>query len=429
MKKKMKSLNNIIISYVIGFTFIISFAFLAYDIFTEFQNNKTQKQESIDQVSYSYLDFITAALWEYDVKRINIVLKSLTLFEHIESVVLVAHGNTRFSKGKVPVAGDSSVEQKNILVKKGDREIGMLTLYVSNEVFYSKILNKLFFLFITRLLKTFLLSIFLYALLKRLVIDPLARMKTEIQKGQVGDIDIERGGAEDEISFLIKSINKLKESNLSQLRNIERSQELVSKYNRNLIAVQEKERKNISLFLHDSIGQQMSSIKLYCQMKNYPIDFISKLDKLNEGIKHLSYNIMPAPMMDLSFQECLDWLLGSTFSVDECHVVAAHACDELNLDIKINLYRIVQELLQNSMKHSKVKFIKIHITYENEQYQLMYNCTSTGRQEAVGDKQLSAQLGSLSINERIQYIDGYDQSEIDDEHNYSLNFRFSGETV
>lgn len=429
MDKKMKSLNNIIIAYVISFTFIISFAFLAFDIFTEFQKNKTQKQNSIDQVSHSYLEFITAALWEYDVKRINIVLKSLTFFEHIDSVLLVAHGNTRFSKGKIPIAGDSSIEQVKILVKKGDREIGMLTLYVTNEVFYSKILNKLFFLFITRLLKTCLLSIFLYGLLKKLVIDPLARMKTEIQKAEVGDIDINRGGAEDEITFLVKSINKLKESNLSQLQNIERSQELVSKYNRNLIAIQEKERKNISLFLHDSIGQQMSSIKLYCQMKSYPIDFINKLDELNEGIKHLSYNIMPAPMLDLNFKECLDWLLSSSFGPEQSKAMSASECDSLSLDFKINLYRIIQELLQNSIRHSKVKFLQIFITFDNEEYQLVYNCKSEGRLNRSADKQKSTQLGSLSINERVQYLNGAILEELDEEYNYNLKFKFCGESV
>jgi signal transduction histidine kinase len=428
MKAKKKSLNNLIISYVISFTFIISFLFLAYDIFTEFEKNQSQKVDTIDQVSHSYLEFITAALWEYDVKRINIVLKSLTLFEHIDYVELVAHGNSRFTKGVMPV-NDSNIEKVIIVVKKGTREIGMLTIFVSNEIFYSKIVERLFFLFISRLLKTFLLSIFLYSLLKRLVINPLARMKTEIQKSEEGDIQIGRVNSEDEISFLVASINKLKESNLQQLRKIERSQKLVSKYNRNLIAIQEKERKNISMFLHDSIGQQMSSIKLYCQMKNYPTDFIGKLDELNEGIKYLSYNIMPAPMMDLSFKECLDWLLNNTFDSAACDAEVALECDELNLDIKINLYRVIQELVQNSIKHSKVKFIQIYITYVDEEYQLVYNCNSDGRKEKKNEKLASGQLGNITINERIQYINGDIVNEVDAEFNYNLQFRFSGESV
>lgn len=136
----------------------------------------------------------------------------------------------------------------------------------------------------------------------------------------------------------------------------------------------ENERARISRDLHDGIGQMLNVIK----MKMSSLESKEALNKeindlLNQTIeetKKISNDLMPSKLRDFDLQSCLHQLCetfkGFGLAVDfnsnlKSKELGAH---------KINIYRIVQEAFNNSLKHSRAKKISLQIYKDNSNVQI-----------------------------------------------------------
>ncbi|MFM7663510.1 MAG: response regulator [Bacteroidota bacterium] len=139
---------------------------------------------------------------------------------------------------------------------------------------------------------------------------------------------------------------------------------------------EEGEKKKIARELHDGIGQQLVLLNLLLQNVEAKEEDQSSMENIRQllqssiqELRELAYNLLP-PALDKGFVNALDRFahrinsLGSV--VLNLNLSSALTEDSfMNVD-SFNLYRIVQEVLNNALKHSKATQIDIYVEVQNE---------------------------------------------------------------
>ncbi|AWX46343.1 Histidine kinase [Flagellimonas maritima] len=152
------------------------------------------------------------------------------------------------------------------------------------------------------------------------------------------------------------------------------------------------EQKRISEELHDGILGQMLGIRLILSGLNDKEDeasiaqraeLIEKLRELEEEIRTISHELS-----DASYQKFYNFIVSLEELINTINASTGILCsftyddnvdwDDLKGDIKINAYRIVQESLQNSIKHAKCKNITIDFKLEEDLLKLTISDDGTG---------------------------------------------------
>ena len=135
---------------------------------------------------------------------------------------------------------------------------------------------------------------------------------------------------------------------------------------------QEQERKRIASDLHDGLAQNLVMLKM--GLRNFNLSdhvqqeklngYSGELDRMIEETRRISHNMMPGVLVDLGLLKALKSLiaglnashpaLSTTLSVSEPFIKPTP-------DIEIQLYRIVQELLNNVIRHSEATICEVSL--------------------------------------------------------------------
>ncbi|MDP4246766.1 MAG: PAS domain S-box protein [Bacteroidota bacterium] len=150
--------------------------------------------------------------------------------------------------------------------------------------------------------------------------------------------------------------------------------EAQKKVTRAIIKAQEKEREHIGRELHDNVNQILASARMFLSMKDarngelaekfeYPRQLI---DNAIEEIRSLTSGYV-APIKDINLKELIQLLLDKLDgnSTLQTSLVFEPAQDPLNDELKLNIYRIVQEQINNILKHADAKKVTVGINTEN----------------------------------------------------------------
>ena len=139
---------------------------------------------------------------------------------------------------------------------------------------------------------------------------------------------------------------------------------------------EEGEKKKIARELHDGIGQQLVLLNLLLQNVEAKEEDQSSMENIRQllqssiqELRELAYNLLP-PALDKGFVNALERFahrinsLGSV--VLNLNLSSSLTEDSfMNVD-SFNLYRIIQEVLNNALKHSKATQIDIYVEVQNE---------------------------------------------------------------
>lgn len=158
---------------------------------------------------------------------------------------------------------------------------------------------------------------------------------------------------------------------IAQLRKVNEAQE---NFSRQLIESQEQERKRIAVELHDSIGQSLIVIRNRALMGLSTPDKTARLivqmeeisdsaaDSITE-VRRISHNLHPYQLEHLGLKTAIETMIetaDNTSSI-EFEKEINEIDDLLTKEAEINLYRIVQESLNNILKHSEATRVTISI--------------------------------------------------------------------
>ena len=190
-----------------------------------------------------------------------------------------------------------------------------------------------------------------------------------------------------------------------------------------LMNAKEEERKRISHDLHDSVGQYLSSIKF--NMENI-ISLMEKgsssgLKALKESIpiiqatieevRRISMDLRPSILDDLGIIATVSWFCREFQSVyTGIKVNQKIALEEADVPepLKINIFRIIQEALNNAAKHSRADTVDISLIKQGNTIDLTIADNGTGFdvQEKILSEDYNRGLGLASMEERSDLSGG-----------------------
>lgn len=136
---------------------------------------------------------------------------------------------------------------------------------------------------------------------------------------------------------------------------------------RHLVEVREFERTRIARDLHDDLGQKLTAINMDISwlktrigvqsrtVENKVQQMTSLMNETIESVQKISYGLRPSILDDLGLLPALEWLIKEFNKTSGITINASFAPKELDVDSQISLivFRIVQEALTNVTRHSK----------------------------------------------------------------------------
>jgi PAS domain S-box-containing protein len=200
---------------------------------------------------------------------------------------------------------------------------------------------------------------------------------------------------------------------------------------------QEKERLRISNALHDSVCQILYGIRLNLQGIKISSDKKQELNNatllLDEAIKEtrtISYELTPSVLRDFGFaagiKEMAQRLSSSTMTIYN-HVDST--IENLNTEVQLYLFRIVQELVNNCLKHSKATEVRIAVTTDAKQVILHVADNGVGF-TGTTEQALFKGSGLRAIKNRIFLLGGtMDFTSSKDNTAISLRFNSNQKTL
>lgn len=187
-----------------------------------------------------------------------------------------------------------------------------------------------------------------------------------------------------------------------------------------VITAQENEKQYFAEELHDSIGQLLSAINMNLNNLNRHIDKTetgtSPIEKILADtrnitqtsireIRAISQKMMPVVLSDFGLHAAISDLCTKTGESGNLEVALNYHISDLDLNSETEkaLFRISQELVNNTVKYASAR--KINITITHNSTHLLYNYSDDG----VGFNTTNTGktgLGMKSIESRVNYLNG-----------------------
>ncbi|WP_226669476.1 sensor histidine kinase [Metabacillus litoralis] len=186
-----------------------------------------------------------------------------------------------------------------------------------------------------------------------------------------------------------------------------------------LFSIEEKQRSNLAKDLHDSVLQDLVSLKRQCEMALVEVDMDS--DKLKTQLQEMNSNmtkiikttretcqeLRPQLLYDLGLVKALNKLVMQYQDIVDFDIRLNTGNFTMNLDIdtQLNIYRIIQELLTNAQKHSKASSVLIILVCIKDKIVLHYEDNGIGFEYKDMYDQ-SESMGLSGISERVKALKG-----------------------
>lgn len=182
---------------------------------------------------------------------------------------------------------------------------------------------------------------------------------------------------------------------------------------RTSIRAQEKVRHEIGIELHDNINQILAASKLFLdkalQQKNNREELLKRskeyLENAIDEIRRLSHQMVTPSVESLSLYQVIRDLIDDIqqSSALEVHFSADEIDEEtISREIKLTLFRIIQEQLHNILKHSEATQALIKMYTLNNTLVLMVRDNGKG---AFNESKNNG-IGLNNIKNRVEYFDG-----------------------
>jgi signal transduction histidine kinase len=258
------------------------------------------------------------------------------------------------------------------------------------------------------------LFIFAYVISKRITM-PIIRLQeatNDIAKGNF-DIEINRT-TNDEIGDLTDSFNKMTKRLKRQTIELKEKDEMRLNF---VIDGQEKERQRLSRELHDGLGQSLIAVKL--MLENTEDADITKTRKIIDSaktlfdniineVRRISDNLMPAVLDEFGLNNALRNLCDEVGELSGINInfEAVNLPDKLNSRLIRYIYRIIQEAINNIVKHSNATKAEVNIKTSENLNNILLSVKDNGKGFLNNDINLKGSNGLNNMKERVNLLHG-----------------------
>ena len=181
-----------------------------------------------------------------------------------------------------------------------------------------------------------------------------------------------------------------------------------------LLRAQEDERRSLARELHDEVGQSLSAILMEtegAECEDRPAGIREHLDSIKRlaeqtvnQVRDLALLLRPSMLDDLGLAPALNWHARETSKRTGLNVAvsADDAIDSLPDEHRTCIYRLVQEAVNNAVRHAHARTVEVAVHKQNQKVDV------TVQDDGAGfDTRFMRGLGLLGMEERIRRLGGH----------------------
>lgn len=187
-----------------------------------------------------------------------------------------------------------------------------------------------------------------------------------------------------------------------------------------VLQAEEKERERIARELHDGVGHLLSSAKLNLSVIESEDDDDNRtaiensmkiIDEALAETRTISHNLMPSALTELGFEAALNQLLRKINQSGKVKAELINDAESVQLTetTSMTVYRIVQEVINNILKHSGATVIRLHLKSEKDMIDLTMqdngkglDVNSIGNSSGIGWKNIFIRADMIQAHINIQ---------------------------
>lgn len=184
---------------------------------------------------------------------------------------------------------------------------------------------------------------------------------------------------------------------------------LKEKFAAQLLNSQESEKQRLAKELHDSVGQNILFIKNQLQNKDADKEkLLQSVDVALEEVRNISKDLYPNQLEKYGLAAAVE-ALGEQVKESSGIFVSSdmQGIDEaLNKNVQINFYRIIQEFVNNTMKHANATAIRITAQQSKNEIVLTVQDNGKGFDKSNLESKANRSFGLLNMEERVKMLKG-----------------------
>lgn len=194
-----------------------------------------------------------------------------------------------------------------------------------------------------------------------------------------------------------------------------------------IISSQEEERKRIGMDLHDEVGSTLASLRLAIEnfteghphvatVTQFNVQCKAVIDKIITNTRDISHNLSPMLKGAHGFYDMVYDYCDSLNDLGKTHIEVVFQDNDIPIGLNdsaiLALYRVITELINNTLKHASAKNISIVFSSKDNLYTINYKDDGIGiTTEAKGNKGIGLQniesrLGMIGATYEINYGSG-----------------------
>lgn len=226
--------------------------------------------------------------------------------------------------------------------------------------------------------------------------------------------------------FTLLRISRLRNKNLISKQNEnqqkQRIKELIKEKELEAINAmvegQENERTRIARDLHDRLGGTLSIVKMHFKSVEESIEILkgknvkqyreanNLLDEACDEVRKIAHDMTSGVLMKFGLVAALQALKETVETADQLklNLIDIGLEDRLNYSHEINIYRIIQELLTNTLKHAKASEMNIQLFRKENSLSIVVDDNGIGFD--VQDASIFKGIGLKNIESRVYKFDG-----------------------
>ena len=205
---------------------------------------------------------------------------------------------------------------------------------------------------------------------------------------------------------------------------LKKSEEELQRLSYQLLNAHEKERKRIALELHDSIGQNLSAIKYLVENAFQEIrdekaengarllePIVHVIKEAVEEVRRIQKNLRPPILDDLGILPTITWFsreFETTYPGIRIKKEIDIREDDVPNSLKIIIFRILQEALNNIAKHSQAKLVRLSLKGSDGKIDLTVKDNGVGfdLERVLTEERSKRGIGLASMKERTELSGG-----------------------
>ncbi|MEM6523506.1 MAG: sensor histidine kinase [Bacteroidota bacterium] len=211
------------------------------------------------------------------------------------------------------------------------------------------------------------------------------------------------------VSLYQRKLIKKKLEN-QQIQHLLQQQEIKTAYA--MLDGQDKERKRIAAELHDNLGSILVTLSMYAdtlsgqvnkQVKDITDRMSEAAKQANEEVRKISHSLDSGLLNHFGLKTAISQLLEAVEVSKNISIHREiHLKDHFTNETGLNVYRIVQELVTNSLKHSGCAEIRLEVNQLNGDINLIFEDNGNGFDVSAVKKG----MGLSNIEKRVEKLEG-----------------------